>query len=193
MTGTQASVGATSTLDRMIGLLTAHAAAVDHTEVGAVLDGIHDARRVFVTGAGRSGLVARAFANRLMHLGMSVHVVGEVTTPAIERGDALLVVSNSGSGGAVVHAARTAAAVGARVLAVSGVEAGPVREVADRSVVLPLAVPAPASRREDALDPPMGTVFEQLAFLVLEAAVLDLQKRLRVTEGEMRARHANLE
>ena len=89
MTGTQASVGATSTLDRMIGLLTARAAAVDHTEVGAVLDGIHDARRVFVTGAGRSGLVARAFANRLMHLGMSVHVVGEVTTPAIERGDAL--------------------------------------------------------------------------------------------------------
>jgi len=53
-------------------------------------------RRIFVVGAGRSGLVARAFAMRLMHLGFSVHVVGETTTPRMDPGDLLIVISGSG-------------------------------------------------------------------------------------------------
>ncbi len=34
------------------------------------------AKRVFVVGAGRSGLVVKAFAMRLMHLNIDVYVVG---------------------------------------------------------------------------------------------------------------------
>ncbi|HSP51806.1 MAG TPA: SIS domain-containing protein, partial [Cryobacterium sp.] len=76
------------------------------------------ARRVFVLGAGRSGLALRMTARRLMHLGLDVHVVGEVTTPAIAAGDVLLVASGSGATAAVVRAAETGSASGARVIAI---------------------------------------------------------------------------
>lgn len=184
--------GAGGTLGRLVAELADRAAAVDGAAVDGLLDEVLGARRVFVAGAGRSGLVARAFANRLMHLGLTVHVVGEVTAPAIGAGDVLLVVSNSGATAGVVGAARAASAAGARVAAVTGVEESPLADLAAVTVRLPLEVPVPA-RRGGGLAAPMGTLFEDLAFLVLEAAALDLQARLGVTEAEMRTRHANLE
>lgn len=54
-------------------------------------DAILKADRIFVAGAGRSGFVARAFANRLMHMGLTVFFVGEPTTPAIKAGDLLVI------------------------------------------------------------------------------------------------------
>ena len=42
------------------------------------------AKRIYVMGAGRSGLVAKAFAMRLMHLGMQAFVVGGTITPALK-------------------------------------------------------------------------------------------------------------
>ena len=38
----------------------------------------------FVGGAGRSGLVSRFFAMRLVHSGYQVNMVGEVVTPALQ-------------------------------------------------------------------------------------------------------------
>ena len=46
-------------------------------DIDDFLDIIVSANNVFVTGAGRSGLAAKAFAMRLMHLGLSAYVVGE--------------------------------------------------------------------------------------------------------------------
>jgi len=42
-------------------------------------------KKVMVLGAGRSGLVARSFAMRLMHLTFNVHVIGETITPGQGR------------------------------------------------------------------------------------------------------------
>ena len=47
-------------------------------------------------GAGRSGLAAKAFAMRLMHLGFNVYLVGETTTPAVQPDDLVIAVSGSG-------------------------------------------------------------------------------------------------
>ncbi len=56
-----------------------------------------NAKRIYVVGAGRSGLVAKAFAMRLMHLGLSAYVVGETITPALNRGDVMVIFSGSGT------------------------------------------------------------------------------------------------
>lgn len=184
--------GAGGTLGRLVAELSARAAAVDGAAVEGLLDEVVGARRVFVAGAGRSGLVARAFANRLMHLGLTAHVLGDVTTPAIGAGDVLLAVSNSGATGGVAAAARTAVAAGARVLLVTGATESPTAALSSSVVLLPAdgSVGVPG---DEPLAAPMGTLFEGLAFLVLEAAALDLQARLGATETEMRERHANLE
>jgi len=58
-------------------------AGLDKAQTSAFFLRILDAKRIYVTGAGRSGLIARAFAMRLLHLGFDVFVVGETVTPAI--------------------------------------------------------------------------------------------------------------
>ena len=54
------------------------------------------ASRVFVAGVGRSGLCMRALGMRLMHLGKTVYVVGETTTPSIAAENLLILGSGSG-------------------------------------------------------------------------------------------------
>ena len=58
---------------------------------------IESAPRIFVAGAGRSGLCMRAFGMRLMHLEKTVYVVGETTTPGIAVKDLLILGSGSGT------------------------------------------------------------------------------------------------
>ena len=52
--------------------------AISPGEAKAFADAILKAERIFVAGAGRSGLAAKAFAMRLMHLGLPTYVVGDV-------------------------------------------------------------------------------------------------------------------
>ncbi|MGR9088305.1 MAG: SIS domain-containing protein, partial [Gammaproteobacteria bacterium] len=57
---------------------------------------LDNARRIFVSGAGRSRLVGNFFAMRLVHAGYDVSVVGEIVTPSIKKGDLLIIISGSG-------------------------------------------------------------------------------------------------
>ena len=76
--------------------LTENEKRVSQDEMEKFADAILKADRIFVAGAGRSGFVARAFANRLMHMGLTVFFVGEPTTPAIKASDLLVIGSGSG-------------------------------------------------------------------------------------------------
>lgn len=49
------------------------------------------AHHIYLLGKGRSGLIISAFANRLMHLGFSVSLVGEITSPHSKSGDLLII------------------------------------------------------------------------------------------------------
>ena len=69
---------------------------LEEKQVEKLLKVIVDSNKILIVGQGRSGLVGRAFAMRLMHLGLSVYVVGETITPSIEMGDLLFAISGSG-------------------------------------------------------------------------------------------------
>lgn len=157
--------------------------ALAGASVGSLGDEIIAARRVFVAGAGRSGALLGAFANRLVHLGLAVHRVGDITTPAIAPGDLLVVASNSGTTSGPLRAAQVARDVGARVAVITGTLDSPLAEGAD--VVVAVAV-LPSRQ-------PMGSLFEQATFLLLEGLVLDLKSRRGIPEESMRSIHANIE
>ena len=70
------------------------------------------ATRIYIIGAGRSGLIARAFGMRLVHLKKKVFIVGETITPAMRKGDTLIAVSGSGKTTWVVETARASKAHG---------------------------------------------------------------------------------
>jgi len=89
------------------------AAKVDRDSLAALADRIHAAPRVFVAGEGRSGLMGKAFAMRLMHLGLTVYAMGESITPAVRGGDLVVVISGSGTTAGAVRTAEQAVSAGA--------------------------------------------------------------------------------
>lgn len=143
-----------------------------------------NAQRLYFTGTGRSGLVARALAMRLMHTGLTSYAVGEVATPAIGPGDLLVALSAKGSG-AVAAQAQKAARSGARVLALTATANSPLAEAADTVLLLP-------ARTEVATSQHAGTLFEQGCLIVGDSACAVVREVLQVPETELDRRHANL-
>ncbi|ROS52584.1 6-phospho-3-hexuloisomerase [Frigoribacterium sp. PhB24] len=160
-------------------------------QLDAFADLVDDAERVFVHGAGRSGLALRMTAMRLMHLGLEVHVVGEVTTPAIAEGDVLLTASGSGTTSGIVAAARTAVDAGARVAAITTAADSPLADLAEAVLVVPAADKQDRSGTASAQY--AGGLFEQTVVLLGDAVFHALWKRSGADADELWPRHANLE
>lgn len=156
-----------------------------------VLELLAGADRVFVHGAGRSGLALRMTAMRLMHLGLVVHVVGDVTTPAIRGGDVLLTASGSGTTGGIVRAAEAAVDAGARVAAITTAADSPLAGLASAVVVVPAADKLDRSGAASAQY--SGGLFEQVVVLTGDALFHALWQRRGDSADELWPRHANLE
>ena len=166
------------------GGLTEILAQIDDTSADALVAAIQAHSRIFVYGAGRSGLMIKAFAMRLAQAGYTVFAVGDVTTPAIKCGDLLLLASASGETASVLRYARIAKDVGACVLSLTARESSTLASLSQR--ILLLHAPTKDDPTSGAV---MGTLFEQAVLLFCDAAV----ERLGVSATDMRARHANLE
>lgn len=164
---------------------------VDPLEVAALVTELRLADRIFVAGAGRSGLVLKMAAMRLMHLGLTVHVVGETTAPAIRTGDLLLAASGSGTTAGVVKAAEAAAAHGARVAAYTTAPGSPLAAAAAAVVIIP------AARKTDhgssLTRQYSGSLFEQVLFAATEAVFQSLWDEDTTAVEDLWLRHANLE
>ncbi|MHC2186981.1 6-phospho-3-hexuloisomerase [Rathayibacter agropyri] len=150
-----------------------------------------DANRVFVHGAGRSGLALQMTAMRLMHLGLRVHVVGDATTPAITSGDVLLTASGSGTTGGIVRAAQNAVDAGARVAALTTAADSPLAGLASAVVIVPAADKLDRSGRASAQY--SGGLFEQVVVVAGDALFHALWQRSGLDADELWPRHANLE
>ena len=158
-----------------------------------LVDAIIDTQRIFVAGAGRSGLAMKSFAMRLMHLGFDTYVVGETVTPSITEKDVLLIGSGSGSTSSLVSSANKADAIGATICLITIDENSPIAQVAE--VILTIPAPTPKIDRDLGFRSaqPMGSLFEQSLLLTLDAIILLLMERTEKTPESMFTRHANLE
>ncbi|WP_407376189.1 6-phospho-3-hexuloisomerase [Methanobrevibacter sp.] len=189
--------------------------------IGAILDNINNAveyleedvidnfediimasNNVFVTGAGRSGLAAKAFAMRLMHLGISAYVVGETISPAIHKNDCIIAISGSGETNTIVSAAEIAKDRGSKVLAVTSYPESRLGKLADGYIFV-------KGRTKQEVDDqnymkrqihgnytsltPLGTAFELTTLVFLDAVVSELMEKMEQTESDLKARHTVLE
>jgi 6-phospho-3-hexuloisomerase len=158
-------------------------------------------KKLMVIGIGRSGLVGKAFAMRLMHLGFNVHVVGETITPALHKDDILIAISGSGETSFVVSAASIAKKVKAKVIALTSHPRSALGKLSDLIVKIPGRVKIAGGRDyfsrqilgEHEPLVPLGTLFEVSTMVFLDSLVVELMRRLKTTEEEMRARHATIE
>jgi 6-phospho-3-hexuloisomerase len=178
---------------------------VDLSQVDRLIDTLlkayNDRRKILVMGAGRSGLVGRAFAMRLLHLGFNSYVLGDTIVPSISRGDVAIAISGSGRTQLILTAAEAAKKVGATVVAITSYPDSPLGALADLVVWVPGRTKT--SRVEDFFarqilgihEPlaPLGTLFEDTTAIFLDGVIYALMKKLGVREEDMSLRHANIE
>ncbi|WP_316668434.1 6-phospho-3-hexuloisomerase [uncultured Propionibacterium sp.] len=174
--------------------LTRASAHVDQGQVIELCEACQSAKGVFVCGAGRSGFVARALSNRLLHLGINVSFVGEPTTPPITADDLLIIISGSGATAGLRVMAEKACAQNAALATITLNPQGPIAQMASHRIVLP-----GRTHLAEQVDTPVvseqfsGSLFEQMAWLTCDALVMLLRDAMSQSVEMMRARHANLE
>jgi 6-phospho-3-hexuloisomerase len=156
-----------------------------------LIDAIQHCDRIFLIAAGRSGFALRGAAMRLMHLGLTAYFVGDTTTPAIRKGDLLIVASGSGTTASMVRAGEKAVAVGAKVIALTTAPSSELALLADHTVNIPAAgkqeFEAGKSKQY------AGSLFEQFLFLLMDVVFQSLWKLDGQAAESLWERHANLE
>lgn len=179
--------------ERAAAELGAAARGVDAGAFAALVEEIAGAGRIVVFANGREGLMMRALAMRLYHLGLDAHVVGDMACPPVGPGDLLLVSAGPGGSGTLDALVEVAREDGARTACVTAQPQGRTPSACDRVLVIPAQTMADDQGPSPASVLPMGSIFEGAQFLVFELLILALRDRLGETAEAMRARHTNLE
>ncbi|WML68391.1 MAG: 6-phospho-3-hexuloisomerase [Methanoregula sp. SKADARSKE-2] len=176
---------------------------VSDEDVEKFLHELLTAKRIYVIGAGRSGLVAKAFAMRLMHLGLCAYVVGETITPALAKGDLMVIFSGSGRTKTVADISETAKELGAHICLISSNVDSRIGKISDCVVVI-------EHHRDDVEDDavefeirqmmgdhksfaPLGTLFETASMIFADAVISRLMEITKTDESALKNRHTNIE
>ena len=182
-------------------------AGLDKTQTSAFFQRMLAAERVYVAGAGRSGLIARAFAMRLLHLGFEVYVVGETVTPALQPGDTLVVFSGSGETHTMATFCGTAKDLGGCVCLITASPDSTICRIADCVVNLGDLTGyyrGDTSTYEErqmtgqyrsvaSAFAPLGTLFETLALVFSDAVISALMEAKKEGALELKGRLTNME
>lgn len=180
--------GKTTHRDMILDKISSVLSATNEEYYQQLTDMLDGANRIFVSGAGRSGLVGRFFAMRLVHSGYDTSMVGEVVTPSINAGDLLIVISGSGETEQLIAFTKKARSMGAKILLICSKASSTIGDMADAVFQI--------GRQEQyskIVGMPMGTVFELSTLSFLEGAISHIIHEKGIPEEIMRARHANLE
>lgn len=177
---------------------------IDHlkdSDIKIMIDAIRSSDRIFLMGAGRSGLASKAFAMRLVQLGLTTYVIGEATTPAMTEKDLLIAVSGSGETKSIVSAAKIAKGIGSKVLVVTSYPESSLGEIAD--YIVRVKGKTKIDIEKDYLQhqiegihtslTPLGTLFEDTVMIFFDGIIAGLMTELGREETYMKKRHATLE
>jgi len=188
-------------IDEIIDNVKEVSAEIDSERINEMMEILISANNVFIIGLGRSGLVARAFAMRLMHLGISVYVVGETITPAINSNDCLLAISGSGETSFIISTAKISKKRDAKIIAVTSYEDSTLGKLSD--LILHIKGRTKIDLEKDYIKrqingkhqplAPLGTLFEVSTLIFLEGVIAELMNRMGKTEDDLKERHTVLE
>lgn len=166
---------------------------IDNEQAQELVNQIKKAKHIFLQGAGRSGIAIRGFANRLLHLGFSVSVVGEISSPHTKPGDLLIIGSGSGETGSLKSLAKKAFENGVSIALITMKAESSIAKLSQTVLVLPGSTKTDNDRVSGQFSQPMGSAFEQLCFIAYDAIILELMQQLGESSETMFKRHADLE
>ncbi|MGM0771056.1 MAG: 6-phospho-3-hexuloisomerase [Halobacteriota archaeon] len=189
-----------SSIELMAHHLESVAKNLDKEDIRQMITTIMEAENIFVMGAGRSGLVGKAFAMRLMHLGLRSYVVGESTTPAVRNCDAVIAISGSGETRSISDLGRITIEIGAKLITVTSNKNSTLGHLSDTTVEIMGRTKNDIGgylerhmRGEYSHLTPLGTSFEISSLVFLDALVAELISITGASEDDLKSRHAKLE
>lgn len=194
-------------MSMMISRIGEIAATLEQEQVDCFINAIAGADRIFVIGAGRSGFVAKSFAMRLMHLGLTSFVIGETVTPSFHNNDVLIAFSGSGKTKSVREACETTRQIGGQICLITGTRVSPMAELADCMVLLnteeescqvgpdhfDLRQLRGEHRSISAPCTPLGTLFETSAMIFADSVISALIEMKHCSIEEIMHRYANMQ
>lgn len=151
-----------------------------------------EAQQVFCIGVGRVKLALKAFAKRMRHFGIDIHIVGDITEPALAPGDVLIVGSGSGSSIIPVGIAQKAKSLGGTIIHIGSNLNSPIAPITDLMVRIPVQTKLYLADEIHSKQP-MSSLFEQALFLWGDAVACMLAERRNMEGKELWRCHANLE
>jgi|SRR5579875_1728227 len=179
-------------LETILGEITNVLQQIPPAEVGELAVQLLKSKRIFVVGEGRSGLMGKSFAMRLMHLGATVYVIGETITPAMGTEDTLVAISGSGTTESVNFIAEKARKLNCQVIAVTTDSMARLTELATRTFLIPAATKYRKQGETQSIQP-LSSLFDQSLHLFLDAVCLRFAEESKQSHSSVLARHSNLE
>jgi 6-phospho-3-hexuloisomerase len=188
-------------IDEIIDNVQVVSSELDEKTIMELMELLTSSKNVFLLGQGRSGLVARAFAMRLMHLGISVYVVGETITPAISQEDCLLAISGSGETSYIISTAKIAQKRGAKIVAVTSYDESTLGKMSDLIIHIQGRTKMDIEKNYVKRQikgkhlplSPLGTLFEVSSLIFLDGLIAQLMDKMGKTERDLKERHTVLE
>lgn len=150
------------------------------------------ASRIACYGVGREGLMMKALCMRLMHLGLDAHVVGDMTTPPVGKGDLLLVSAGPGQFSTVLALMDVAKEAGARTMVITAQPDGKAPAQADVVIHIPAQTMADDMEGKVSILP-MGSLYEAVQLVFFDLISIMLREKMQQSADDMRHRHTNLE
>ncbi len=157
--------------------------------IDKIVNDILSSKKIFVYGAGRSGMVGRMFAQRLMHLNLQSFYLSDTITPAFNVDDCLIVVSGSGetlSPRAITDGAKR---IGGKIILLSANPESTIGKLADHTI---LVKGQTKDAKQEALAP-FTSLFDITALVVLDSITREIMNELGKTEVDIIQAHASLE
>ena len=151
---------------------------------------IQQHKRIFVYGTGRSGLMLKAFAMRLMQLGLNSFVVGETTTPSVQKGDLLILASASGETESVNIMAKSALNKGIDLAIICASDTSTLAKLQTPNILLQSGT---KFNQSQVSQQPLGSLFEQLLLIIFDTVILVMGREQNESNNDMAQRHASLE
>ena len=169
--------------------------------INNIISTISENSKIYIFGIGRSGFVGKAFAMRLMHLGFKSYFIGEATCPAVSNNDLLIVVSGSGETYSIVNLLNKINKINKinnklelkgknkiKIISITHKDNCTLKELSD--FIVNLDIDGGNSNKTEKCFP-MGTLFEEIAFIYLDTIIYNLMEKLNISEEDMKKRHCN--
>lgn len=184
-----------SVTERLIDAVAENAKNVAATQFGEIeklYEYAKNAEFVITSGKGRSGFMARFFAQRLSHVLQTpgkVYYINDTTTPRINKNCVVVIISGSGETGTQVRLANEVKnIIGAKLVVITSNPNSSIARIADCVIIVP-----GRNTKEPESILPLGTKFEISALAVLEAFNGYVIEKDGITPQKLEEMHRNKE